>query len=86
MKGLPIKPREISTPAPIIDLTAALKRSLAQAVPTSGGRTTKEKQTRTKPDRRQPSLLLPVPGGGKRKEQPDAERTTAATTTRRKKA
>src|ERR1700730_3742393 len=64
MKGLPMKPREISTPAPVIDLMAALKRSLVQEVPASGGRTTKEKRTRTAPDR-QPPLLLPVSGGRK---------------------
>jgi DNA end-binding protein Ku len=29
-KGLPIKPRAVSTPTPVIDLMAALKRSLAQ--------------------------------------------------------
>jgi len=28
MKGLPIKPREISTPAPVIDLMAALNSRL----------------------------------------------------------
>ena len=33
MKGLQIKPREISTPAPVIDLMAALKRSLVQEPP-----------------------------------------------------
>jgi DNA end-binding protein Ku len=33
MKGLPIKPREVSTPAPVIDLMAALKRSLVQEPP-----------------------------------------------------
>jgi DNA end-binding protein Ku len=36
MKGLPIKPREVSAPAPVIDLMAALKRSLAQEVPATG--------------------------------------------------
>ena len=29
-KGLTIKPRAVSTPSPVIDLMAALKRSLAQ--------------------------------------------------------
>src|SRR5947209_18504254 len=37
MKGLPIKPREISTPAPVIDLMAALKRSLVQEPPAAKG-------------------------------------------------
>jgi DNA end-binding protein Ku len=32
-KGLPIKPREVSASAPVIDLMAALKRSLAQEMP-----------------------------------------------------
>ena len=30
LKGLPIKPREVITPPPVIDLMAALKRSLAR--------------------------------------------------------
>jgi DNA end-binding protein Ku len=84
MKGVAIKPRAISTPPPVIDLMAALKRSLAREAPASGGRATKEKQTRTKPDRRQPSLLLPVSGGRRRKEQPAAEQTTTATRRRKK--
>jgi len=33
MKGLPIKPRALSAPPPVIDLMAALKRSLAQEKP-----------------------------------------------------
>jgi len=31
MKGLPITPREVSTPATVIDLMAALKRSLTDS-------------------------------------------------------
>jgi DNA end-binding protein Ku len=34
MKGVAIKPRAVATPAPVIDLMAALKRSLAQGTPT----------------------------------------------------
>jgi DNA end-binding protein Ku len=60
MKGLPIKPEEISAPPPLIDLMAALKRSLAREAPAKGTRTDKRKRA---PDRRQPSLLLPVSGG-----------------------
>ena len=30
MKGLPVKPKQIATPAPVLDLMSALKRSLAQ--------------------------------------------------------
>jgi DNA end-binding protein Ku len=33
MKGLSIKPRAITTPPPVIDLMAALKRSLAREIP-----------------------------------------------------
>jgi hypothetical protein len=39
MKGLPIRPREISTPAPVIDLMAALKRSLVQEPPAANAPT-----------------------------------------------
>jgi DNA end-binding protein Ku len=84
VKGVAIKPRAVSVPPPLIDLMAALKRSLAREAPSSGGRATKEKRTRTKPDRRQPSLLLPVSGGRRRKQQPAAEQTTIATRRRKK--
>jgi non-homologous end joining protein Ku len=35
MKGLTLKPGEIAAPPPVIDLMAALKRSLAQEAPAS---------------------------------------------------
>ena len=76
MKGVAIKPRAVSTPPPVIDLMAALKRSLAKEASTSGGRATKQKRAKTIPDRRQPSLLSPLSGGRRRKEQPSAEQTT----------
>ena len=87
MKGVAIKPREVSIPPPVIDLMAALKRSLAQQAPaTKGARASKEKRTKAVPDRRQPSLLLPVAGGRRKKEEPVAEQPTHSHTRRRKKA
>ena len=84
MKGLPIKPRAVSAPPPVIDLMAALKRILAQGAPAKGGRAKKqEKRTKAVPDRRQPSLLLPVSGGVKGSDEPVAEEPTRS---RRKKA
>ena len=83
LKGLPIKPPAVQTPAPVVDLMAALKRSLAQEVPAVGGSAAK-KRTTGAPDRRQRALLLPVPGGRKKKEEPTTERATLAVKRRRK--
>jgi len=81
MKGLPIKPREVGTPAPVVDLMAALKRSLAQEMPTARGATPR-KRAKAAPDRRQTALLLPVAGGREKKK----EEPAAAAARRRKKA
>ena len=81
MKGLPIKPREISTPAPVIDLMAALKRSLVQEPPAAKG--AKVKRAKAAPDRRQRALLLPV-SGGRKKEERATEPATVATRGRKK--
>jgi DNA end-binding protein Ku len=83
MKGLPIKPREISTPAPVIDLMAALKRSLVQKPPAAKDAKTKNR-AKAAPDRRQRALLLPVSGGRKEKEERATEPATSAARGRKK--
>jgi hypothetical protein len=73
MKGVTIEPRAVSTPSPVIDLMAALKRSLAQEPPAPEQTTAKRKQTKKAPDRRQPVLLLPLTGARKRNQRPAAD-------------
>src|SRR5215469_1958736 len=85
LRGLPIRPRKVIAPPPVIDLMAALKRSLAEDTPAISGMTTKKKRARPAADRRQRSLLLPVAGGRKRKEEPATE-PAAVAMKRRKKA
>jgi len=87
MKGVAIKPKEVSAPPPVIDLMAALKRCLAQEAPAAKGvRVTKQKRTKAVTDRRQPSLLLPISGSVQRKDEPNAEEPTGSPIRRRKKA
>jgi hypothetical protein len=80
MRGLPIKPQAVPTPAPVIDLMAALKRSLAQETPAVQGAAGK-RRAKAAPDRRQGVLLLPLAGARQSR-----ERAAAAATKRRKKA
>ena len=75
MKGLPIKPKQIAAP-PVLDLMAALKRSLAQE--TDAGKP----RRRAAADRRQTSLLLPM--SGKKKETAKPVPVTAKQSRRRK--
>jgi len=63
--------------APVIDLMAALERSLAREA--SGSKhTTSKRANKMAPDRRQPALLLPVLGGRKRNAQAGAKPNTPA--------
>jgi DNA end-binding protein Ku len=87
MKGVAIKPKKVSAPSPVIDLMAALKRSLAQEAPAARvAKASTQKRAKAVADRRQPSLLLPVSGSVKRKDEPDAEERTGSPIRRRKKA
>jgi hypothetical protein len=56
MKGLAIKPRAASTPTPVIDLVAALKRSLAEEAPTP-------RNGPLRAERNEPSGSRSAPGG-----------------------
>jgi DNA end-binding protein Ku len=60
IKGLPVRPKRIVSPPPVVDLMAALKRSLAQETATAKPR------RKAASDRRQTTMLLPV--SGKKKE------------------
>jgi DNA end-binding protein Ku len=76
MKGLPVRPKQVASPRPVLDLMAALKRSLARE---TGAAKPKRKATG---DRRQTSLLLPM--SGEKKEIAKPEAMTAQQNRRRK--
>src|SRR5262249_40118074 len=60
IRGLPVKVRSVSAPSPVVDLMAALKRSLAQ----EAVEPVRRPKRKSNGDRRQRSLLLPVEGKG----------------------
>jgi DNA end-binding protein Ku len=83
LKGVAIRPQAVITPPPVIDLMAALKRSLAQEIPVTGSASAKRRAKPTA-DRRQRSLLLPVAGGGRRKAKPAIDPAATAMRPRKK--
>jgi hypothetical protein len=87
-RGLATTPRAIAEPLNVINLTEALKRSLAQDAEAEQKKAAAGKPTRTKavPDRRQRDLLLPVSGGREKTSAIVAESAAATAPKRRKKA
>jgi DNA end-binding protein Ku len=84
LKGVAIRPQALSTPPPVINLMAALKRSLAQEMPVTGSASATKRRAKPTNDRRQRSLLLPVAGGGRRKAKPAIDPAAVAIRPRKK--
>jgi hypothetical protein len=82
-KGLTIKPPPAPKPSPVIDLVAALKRSLAREALAAKRTATKAKPSKAAPDRRQAAMLLPL-SGGRRKQDVAVEPGTIVGKRRRK--
>src|SRR5260221_14637374 len=66
MRGLPVKAKPVTAPSPVVDLMAALKRSLAQ----ESGETARTPKGKAAGDHRQRSLLLPVAGKAGKTQKP----------------
>jgi hypothetical protein len=63
MKGVGIRPTELSAPPPVIDFDGSVETQPCAGSPTPKRRTAnKAKRIKEVPDRRQPALLLPVSG------------------------
>jgi DNA end-binding protein Ku len=86
MRGLPVKPPEVQTPAPVVDLMAALRRSLAAESAGKGRKAAAApKRRKSAGDRRQGALLLPL-AGAKKSSQAAAGAAPGSAATRRTKA
>jgi DNA end-binding protein Ku len=95
LKGLPVTTQPARAPTPVIDLMAALKKSLAQEETPPALRSSRRAERRAEPqpkrraavaskDRRQRNLLLPVQGGDDRSDAAQTDSTQASRTRRRK--
>jgi DNA end-binding protein Ku len=81
IKGLPAAaPEPVAPPSNVVDLMAALKKSLASEAPRG-----EAKKTKKPADRRQTNMLLPVQGSGKAAEKA-AEKPEAKPAPKRRKA
>jgi DNA end-binding protein Ku len=81
IKGLPASaPEPVAPPSNVVDLMAALKKSLASEAPRG-----EAKKAKKPADRRQTNMLLPVQGSGKAAEKV-AEKTEAKPAPKRRKA
>jgi DNA end-binding protein Ku len=85
VKGIAIAPQPAAAPPPVIDLMAALKRSLAQETPASKSKSVQvAKRPERAADRRQAALLLPLSGHRKERQEVAAKPTTTDAGRRRK--
>ncbi len=84
VKGLPAAaPRPVSAPSNVIDLMAALKKSVAESPPMAASKRNKKPAAR---DRRQGNILLPVKGSGGGVRASTAKAEAQRASSRRKKA